>query len=117
MEVLLTKVSTRLNFLTTKMRKLLVCLPRLFIPREPRDEIPAAEVNRQIFLVRHSAECTFYGKITVIFLTCYRHLLSGVTLRILFYVIDNVFIISVDAAKSFRFKFREAILYVRKIER
>ena len=41
-------------------------------------------IDLQNFLVRQSAECTFYGKIAVDFFTCDRHLLSGVTFRIAF---------------------------------
>ena len=76
MEVVLTKVSLKLSFLTTKIQKLLACVPKLFIRREPWEQIPAAEVKRRKSLVAHSAECTFYGKLTVNCLTCDRHLLA-----------------------------------------
>ena len=66
--------------------------------------------------VRESAECTFYGKVAVDFLTCDKHLLSGVTLRIAFRrPIDDFVITSDDAAKHYKVKIVEANLYVRKM--
>ena len=79
-------------------------------------KLSTAEVNRRKLLVRQSAECTFYGKIAVNFLTCDRHLLSGVTLRIAFRRSINDFVImSDDAAKQHKVKMIEANLYVRKM--
>ena len=50
------------------------------------------------------------------FLTCDRHLLSGLTLRISFRrSIDVIVTISDDAAKSYKIKIIEAKLYVRKM--
>ena len=47
--------------------------------------LSTGEVNSWKALVRHSAECTFHGKVAVDFFTFHRHLLSsGVTLRIAF---------------------------------
>ena len=78
--------------------------------------IPAAEVNRRKALVRQTAEYTFYGKVAVDFLTCDRHLLSGVTPQLYFRrSIDDFVTISDDAAKSYKVKIIEANLYVRKM--
>ena len=66
--------------------------------------------------MRQSAECTFYGKIAADFITCDRHLLSGVTLRIAFRrSLDDFVIMSDDAAKQYKVKIVEANLYVRKM--
>ena len=74
------------------------------------------EVNRRKALVRQSAECTFYGKVAVDFVTCDRHLLCGVKLRIAFRrSIDDFVIMSDDTAKHYNVKNVEANLYVRKM--
>ena len=72
MEIMLTKVSLKPNFLTTKTQKLRGWLAKVI------------EVNRRKALVRQSAECTFHGKVAVDFFTCDCHLLSAATLRIPF---------------------------------
>ena len=76
-------------------------------------KLSIAEVNTTKTLVRQSAECTFCGKIAVVFFTCDRHLLSGVTLRIAFRrSIDDFAIMSDNAAKQYKVKIVEANLYV-----
>ena len=78
--------------------------------------LSTGEVNTRKALVRHSAECTFYGKVAVDFFTCDRHLLSGLTFRIAFRrSIDDFVIMSDDAAKHYKVKIVEASLYVRKM--
>ena len=78
--------------------------------------LSTAEVNRTKILARQSAECTFYGKISVDFFTCDRRLLSGVTLGIAIRSsIDDFVIMSDDAAKQYKVKIVEANLYVRKM--
>ena len=115
-KIMLTKVSLKLNFLTTRMQKLLGWLAKVIRTRIILGAIATAEVNRRKALVRQSAECTFYGKVAVDFFTCDRHLLSGVTLRISFRrSIDDFLIISDDAGKSYKVKIIEANLYVRKM--
>ena len=72
--------------------------------------LSTAEVNSRKILVRHSAECTFYGKIAVDFFTCDRHLLSGVTLRIALRCPNDDFaIMSDDAAKQYKKKLSKLI--------
>ena len=76
--------------------------------------LSTAEVKRKKFLVRQSAECTFYGKIAVDLFTCDRHLLS-VTLQIAFRrSIDDFDIMSDDAANQYKVKIVEANLYALK---
>ena len=71
---------------------------------EDPSAIKAGEIARRKNSVRELAECTF------------KHLLSGVTLRIAFRrsIVDFV-IISDDAAKHYKVKIVEANLYVRKM--
>ena len=65
--------------------------------------ISTAEVNRRKALVRQSTECTFYRKVAVDSFTCDRHLLSGVTLQILFRrSIDDFVARSDNAGKSYK---------------
>ena len=60
-------------------------------------------------MVRQSAECTFYGKVAVDFVTCDRHLFSFRR------SIEDFVTISDDAAKSYKVRIIEANLYVRKM--
>ena len=66
MEIMLTKVSLKPNFLTTKTQRLLGWLAKYLYEDNP-GAIATAEVNRRKALVRQSAECTFYGKVAVDF--------------------------------------------------
>ena len=77
--------------------------------------IGTAEVNSQKALVRQSAECIFHGKVAVDFLTCDRHLLSGVPLRISFRQSIYDFKISFDdAGKPYKVKIIKTNFNVEK---
>ena len=68
-------------------------------------ENAASEIIRRKALVRGSAECTFYGKVTVDFFSCDWHLLSGVTLGIsLRRSLYDFSLISDDAGKNWKNK-------------
>ena len=85
-----------------------------YLYEENTGALPTAEVNRMKTLVRQSNECMFYVKAAVNFFTCDRHLLSDVTLLIVFRrSIDDFVIMSDDAAKHYKVKIVETDLYVR----
>ena len=74
----------------------------------------ADDVAARKALVANSQENYFIGKPAKDILTCDKHLLSGVTLRISFRRSTNDFVIS-ESNKHYKVRIIEAILYVRKI--
>ena len=67
-------------------------------------------------VVRQSREVTLYGRLAVDFLSCEKHLVSGVTLRISFRRSQNEFVIMSESdAKNYKLKFESANIYVRKM--
>ena len=82
---------------------------------EDQSEIKALQIARRINIVKGLAEFTFYGKVTVDFFTCDKHLLSVVTLCIAFRSpIDDFVIVSDDNTKHYKVKIVETYLYVCK---
>ena len=72
--------------------------------------------ERKGLLVVASSELKLFGKIVCNFLSCDKHLLSGVTIRLSFRRSPNDFVvISEDAAKHYKIQIIEANLYVRKM--
>ena len=89
------------------------------------EEIPSAidgngrraeDVTERKGLVAASNELKLFGKIACDFLSCDKHLLSGVTIRLSLRRSPNDFVvISEDAAKHYKVQIIEANLYVRKM--
>ena len=75
----------------------------------------AEDVASRKALVQDSLENFFIGKPASDILTCDKHLLSGVTLRISFRRSTNDFAIIFESNKHYKIKIREANLYVRKM--
>ena len=75
----------------------------------------ATDVAARKALVADSLECSLLGKPASDILTCDKHLLSGVTLRISFRRSPNDFTVISDSNKHYRVKIVEANLYVRKM--
>ena len=111
-----TKVLSRPDILTKKTQKntWLECQGYSF-EKNPATLL-TTEIDRRKELVKESAECAFYGKFAADLITCDRYLLSGVTLRVaLRRSIDDLFIMTDDAAKRYKAEALEANLYVRKM--
>ena len=75
----------------------------------------AEDVTARKALVADSLENYFIGKPARDILTCDKHLLSGVTLRISFRRSSNDFAVISEADKHYKVNIIEANLYVRKI--
>ena len=76
----------------------------------------ADDVTERKGLVAVSSELKLFGKIACDFLSCDKHLLSGVTIRLSLRRSPNDFVvISEDAAKHYKVQIIEANLYVRKM--
>ena len=76
----------------------------------------ADDVTERKGLVAASRELKLFGKIACDFLSCDKHLLSGVTIRLSLRRSPNDFVvISEDAAKHYKVQIIEANLYVRKM--
>ena len=75
----------------------------------------AEDVTARKALVADSLENYFIGKPASDILTCDKHLLSGVTLRISFRRSSNDFAVISEADKHYKVKIIEANLYVRKM--
>ena len=76
----------------------------------------ADDVTERKGLVAASSELKLFGKIVCDFLSCDKHLLSGVTIRLSLRRSPNDFVvISEDAAKHYKVQIIEANLYVRKM--
>ena len=76
----------------------------------------AEDVTERKGLVAASNELKLFGKIACDFLSCDKHLLSGVTIRMSLRRSPNDFVvISEDAAKHYKIQIIEANLYVRKM--
>ena len=66
--------------------------------------------------MRESEQITLYGKLAVVFFSCEKHLVSGVTLRLSFRRSQDDFVtISETAAKIYKVKFDEANLFVDSV--
>ncbi len=81
---------------------------------------PAANpTNARKALFRPSAEqhfFHFFGKLTIDFFSCEKHMISGVALRISFRKSnDDIVVITDDADKHYRVEITEANLYVQKM--
>ena len=83
MEIMSAKVSLKPNFLITKMQRLLGLVSQDFLYGDNPGAVTTAEINRRKALVRQSIEFMEKRKLAIDSFTCVRHLLSGVTLRIL----------------------------------
>ena len=75
----------------------------------------ADDVAARKALVANSQENYFIGKPASDILTCDKHLLSGVTLRISFRRSTNDFAVISESNKHYKIKIIEANLYVRKM--
>ena len=75
----------------------------------------ATDVAARKALVADSLECSLLGKPASDILTCDKHLLSGVTLRISFRRSPNDFTVISESNKHYRLKIVGANLYVRKM--
>ena len=76
----------------------------------------AVDVAERKRLVAASAELRLFGKIACDFLSCDKHLISGVTARLSLRHSPNDFVvISEDNGKHYQVKITEANLYVRKM--
>ena len=76
----------------------------------------AEDVTEREGLVAASNELKLFGKIACDFLSCDKHLLSGVIIRLSLRRSPNNFVvISEDAAKYYNVQIIEAYLYVRKM--
>ena len=76
----------------------------------------ADDVTERKGLVAASSELKLFGKIACDFLSCDKHLLSGVTIKLSLRRSPNDFVvISEDAAKHYKVQIIEANLYVRKM--
>ena len=76
----------------------------------------AEDVTERKGLVAASNELKLFGEIACDFLSCDKHLLSGVTIRLSLRRSPNDFVvISEDAAKHYKVQIIEANLYVRKM--
>ena len=74
------------------------------------------DVTERKGLVPSSNELKLFGKITCEFLSCDKHLLSGLTVILPLRCSPSVFVvISEDAAKHYKVQIIEANLYVRKM--
>ena len=76
----------------------------------------ADDVAARKALVNNSQENNFIGKPASDILTCDKHLLSGVTLRISFRRSTNIFVLISESNKHYIVRLIEANLYVRKIK-
>ena len=119
-EIMLTKHSLKRNFLQEKLQKnkWLIC-QGYFYEDEPA-KIDGAngradDVAARKALVANSQENYFIGKPASDILTCDKHLLSGVSLRISFKRSTNDFAVISESNKHYRVKIIEANLYVRKM--
>ena len=75
----------------------------------------AEDVTARKALVANSNENYFFGKPSSDILTCDKHLLSGITLRISFRRSTNDFAVISESNKHYKVKIIEANLYVRKM--
>ena len=76
----------------------------------------ADDVTDRKVLVAASNELNLFGKNTCKFLSCDKHLLTGVTIRLNLRRSTNDFVFkSEDAAKNYKVQIIEANLYVRKV--
>ena len=76
----------------------------------------ATDVAARKALVAQSVEATFIGRPSLDIMTCDKHLLSGVNLRLSFRRSSDEFAtISENAAKNYKVQITEANLYVRKM--
>ena len=81
-----------------------------------RAGIAAASRDASQVSVRESEQITLYGKLAVDFVSCEKHLISGVTLRLSSRRSQDDFVtISETAAKNYKNKIDEANLFVREI--
>ena len=117
---MLTKHSLKRNFLQEKLQKnkWLIC-QGYFYEDEPA-KIDGAngradDVAARKALFANSQENYFIGKPASDILTCDKHLLSGVSLRISFKRSTNDFAVISESNKHYRVKIIEANLYVRKM--
>ena len=76
---------------------------------------PAEDVTARKALVANSNENYFIGKPSSDILTCDKHLLSGITLRISFRRSTNDFAVISESNKHYKVKIIEANLHVRKM--
>ena len=76
----------------------------------------AVDVAERKRLVAASAELRLFGKIACDFLSCDKHLISGVTARLSLRRSPNDFVVmSEDNGKHYQVQITEANLYVRKM--
>ena len=76
----------------------------------------ADDVAARKALVNNSQDNNFIGKPASDILTCDKHLLSGVTLRISFRRSTNNFVLFSESNKHYIVRLIEANLYVRKMK-
>ena len=76
--------------------------------------IAAASRDARQVAVRELEQITLYGKLAADFFSCEKHLVSGVTLRLSFRGSQDDFVtITETAAKNYKVKIDEAILFLR----
>ena len=112
-------IETEFSSGTTAKSTWLVCQGYYYYEDEPAKiygaDNRATDVAARKALVAESLECSLLGKPASDILTCDKHLLSGVTLRISFRRSPNNFTVISESIKHYRVKIVEANLYVRKM--
>ena len=118
-EIMQTKHSLKRKFLQEKLQKTWLVCQGYYYEDEPAKidgtDGCADQIAARKALVANSQENYFIGKPASDILTCDKHLLSGVTLRISFRRSTNDFAVISESNKHYQVRIIEANLYVRKM--